>query len=40
LGLAITRSIVEEAGGRIFASNRPQGGARFSLELPVSNARG
>jgi signal transduction histidine kinase len=35
LGLSITRSIVEAAGGRISASNRPQGGARFSIELPV-----
>jgi len=35
LGLAITRSIVEAAGGRILAANRPQGGARFEIELPV-----
>jgi signal transduction histidine kinase len=35
LGLAITRSIVEEAGGRIHAANRAQGGARFEMELPV-----
>lgn len=35
LGLAITRSIVEAAGGRISASNRAQGGARFEIELPV-----
>lgn len=35
LGLAITRSIVEAAGGRIHAVNRPQSGARFILELPV-----
>jgi signal transduction histidine kinase len=35
LGLAITRSIVEAAGGRVFASNREQGGARFEIELPV-----
>jgi signal transduction histidine kinase len=35
LGLSITRSIVETAGGRILASNRPQGGARFDIELPV-----
>jgi two-component system, OmpR family, sensor histidine kinase ChvG len=35
LGLAITRSIVEAAGGRIFAANRDQGGARFEIELPV-----
>jgi signal transduction histidine kinase len=35
LGLAITRSIVEAAGGRISAGNREQGGARFEIELPV-----
>jgi signal transduction histidine kinase len=38
LGLAIVRSIVEGAGGRITASNRAQGGACFTLELPVRNA--
>ena len=35
LGLAITRSIVESAGGRIYASNCPGGGAAFCIELPV-----
>ena len=35
LGLAIARSIVETAGGRISAKNREQGGARFEIELPV-----
>jgi signal transduction histidine kinase len=35
LGLAISRSIIEAAGGRILASNRPQGGGRFEIELPV-----
>jgi signal transduction histidine kinase len=35
LGLAIVRSIVEGAGGRITASNRAPGGACFTLELPV-----
>jgi signal transduction histidine kinase len=35
LGLAITRSIVEAAGGRILACNRPECGARFEIELPV-----
>ena len=35
LGLSISRSIVEEAGGRIHASNCSQGGARFEIELPV-----
>ena len=35
LGLAITRSIVEGAGGRICVANRTQGGARFEIELPV-----
>ena len=36
LGLAITRSIVEAAGGRIAARNRHPGGARFEIELPVA----
>lgn len=35
LGLSITRSIVEAAGGRVVAANRAQGGARFEIELPV-----
>jgi signal transduction histidine kinase len=35
LGLAIVRSIVEGAGGRITASNRAQGGACFTIEIPV-----
>jgi signal transduction histidine kinase len=35
LGLTITRSIVEGAGGRITAGNREHGGARFALELPL-----
>jgi len=35
LGLTITRSIVDAAGGRILAFNRPEGGARFEVELPV-----
>jgi signal transduction histidine kinase len=36
LGLSITRSIVEGAGGRILATNLTPAGARFELELPVS----
>lgn len=35
LGLAITRSIIEAAGGRIRVANRSSGGARFEIELPV-----
>jgi signal transduction histidine kinase len=38
LGLTITRSIVEGAGGRITAGNREHGGTRFALELPVRKA--
>jgi signal transduction histidine kinase len=37
LGLAITRSLVEAAGGTVRAANGPQGGAQFIIELPVSN---
>jgi signal transduction histidine kinase len=35
LGLSITRSIIEAAGGRIHAANREPAGARFEIELPV-----
>jgi signal transduction histidine kinase len=35
LGLSITRSIVEAAGGFIHAANRDPVGACFQIELPV-----
>ena len=35
LGLAISRSIVEAAGGRIVVSNRVPTGAHFEIELPL-----
>lgn len=36
LGLAIVRSLVESAGGRIEAGNRLTGGAHFAIELPAT----
>jgi signal transduction histidine kinase len=38
LGLAIARGLVEAHGGRIWAENRPQGGARVSFTLPTGAA--
>lgn len=35
LGLSVTRTIVEAAGGRIRAENRQRAGARFEILLPV-----
>jgi two-component system sensor histidine kinase KdpD len=35
LGLAVARGLVDAHGGRIWAENRPQGGARFGFILPV-----
>ena len=36
LGLAIARGLVEAQGGRIWAENRPNGGARVSFTLPAA----
>jgi signal transduction histidine kinase len=36
LGLAIARGLVEAQGGRIWAENRPTGGARVSFTLPLA----
>jgi C4-dicarboxylate-specific signal transduction histidine kinase len=38
LGLSIARTIVETYGGKIWAENRPGGGAIFRFTLPLSKA--
>ncbi len=38
LGLAISREIVRAHGGRIWAENRPTGGASLIIELPAAEA--
>jgi len=39
LGLALVKSIAQRHGGRAFCENRPDGGACFVIELPVSQVK-
>ena len=36
LGLSIARQVAQNAGGRIFAENRSEGGARLVVDLPLA----
>lgn len=36
MGLAITRGLLAVLGGRVWAENRPEGGARFAISVPAS----
>jgi signal transduction histidine kinase len=40
IGLSIARTIVETYGGKIWAENRPRGGAMLRFTLPLSKAVG
>lgn len=37
LGLAICKDIIEKYSGRIVAENRPEGGARFTVVVPIES---
>jgi len=37
MGLSISNSIIRAHGGRMWAENRPEGGARIGFSLPVPN---
>jgi signal transduction histidine kinase len=35
IGLFVVKALVESAGGRVWATNRPTGGAEFGFRLPL-----
>lgn len=37
LGLAITKRLVEQHGGSIYVTNNPEGGASFTIDLPIKS---
>jgi PAS domain S-box-containing protein len=39
IGLAVSRSVIEAHGGRIWAENNPDGGAIFKVALPLSRSQ-
>jgi two-component system sensor kinase FixL len=40
IGLSICRSIVDGHGGRLFASDNPDGGVVFHVHLPIAESSG
>jgi two-component system sensor histidine kinase KdpD len=40
MGLAITRGLLAAEGGRVWAENRPEGGAQFSIAVPAAVRQG
>ena len=39
LGLAIVKKVVLEHGGEVSLDRAPEGGARFTIEVPLADAR-